>query len=83
MAFPAIAQTASYVPLSAYFYAVTVRIDDNALVIAVTGTSRTVDNGDPVTLEPLRQFIHNALGAYRNRQMSQTKPLSAGRDWDQ
>ena len=67
MAFPAIAETATYVPLSAYFYAVTVRVDDNALVIAVTSASRTVNNGDPVTLEALRQFIYIALRAYRYR----------------
>jgi hypothetical protein len=63
--------------------AVTVRVNDDALIVAITGTSGPVNHRDPVRPEALRQGIHKVVGTYRNRQMRQTQPLRAGSDFDQ
>jgi hypothetical protein len=54
---------------------VTVRVNDDALLVLVAGTSGPVNHCDPVRPE--------AVGTHRNCQMRQTKPLSARNDFDQ
>ena len=65
------------VRLAAYLYSVAVRIDYHALVVAIAGTPRPVDNRDPIVAETLRELIHKTLGAYRDREMGQAKPLNS------
>jgi hypothetical protein len=66
-------------PLRTNLYSVAVRIDYNALVVAIASASRAIDNRDSVVSETVREFIDKTLRTYRNRQMGQPKALCSRR----
>ena len=47
-------------PRSTYLYAVAIGVKDNCLIVAVTGPTRTVQNGDAVALESIRKCVHSS-----------------------
>ncbi len=63
--------------LRADLYAVAIWIDYNALIVAITGPSRTIDNHDTVVAETLCELIDKTLRTYRDREMGQPKALSS------
>jgi hypothetical protein len=61
---------------AADFNPVAIWIDYNALVVAVAGTSRAIDDLNSVFAKTLREFIDNTLRGYRDCEMGQPKPLN-------
>ena len=65
--------------LTADLYPVAVWIDYNALIVAIAGTSRTIDNRDSIVSQTLGELIDQPLRAYRDREVGQPEALNSGR----
>src|SRR5580698_5805555 len=63
--------------LSANLNAVAVRVEYNALVVAVAGTPWAIDNRDAVFAQTPGEFIDNLFRTHAYREMRKTQPLSS------